>query len=174
MKKFFVKLLILLFLLGIIGCAVKTSKNNYFNFYIEKFNIIIELPETTSTTGDYYGDEQVLFSSFLNDRTLKYWGYIQIWKIPDLEDFIKNSKSNSIFQFTYYNQQPIDVNNLKGIEVNWSATMQNERQIASKEIFLRKPNSEEVLRVSFFTEGKEIPSNLNQIFNSIISSIKWK
>ncbi len=134
----------------------------------------MELPETTSSTGDYYDNGQVLFSSFLSDQALKYWGYIQIWKISDLETFLKNSKSNSIFQFTYYNQSKINVNNLDGLETDWSAIMQSERHIVAKEIFLRKPNSDEVLRVSFLTEGKDIPSNLNQIYSQIISSITWK
>ena len=174
LEKVFLRLIMLLFLIGAVGCVAETSKNNYFNFYIEKFNIKMELPETTSNTGDYYNNEQVLFSSFLSDQALKYWGYIQVWKISDLDDFLKNSKSNSVYQFTYYNQYAINVNNLDGLETDWSAIMQSKRQLVAKEIFLRKPNSDEVLRVSFFTEGKEIPSNLNQTYSYIVSSITWK
>ena len=180
MKKFVICLIILVALLSLISyswlnrASISNTQTRYKNFHVSEFNLQIQLPETTVSAGDYFGTEEVLSSTFLNDQTLKYWGYIQIWKIPDLEKFLQNSKSHSVIQFTYYNQHSIKVNNLNGIEVDWSAIMQNERSIVAREIFLKNSNSDEVLRVSFFTEGKEIPSNLNQIYNYIISSIKWK
>ena len=154
--------------------ASSIIKNDNINFDLPEFGLKMQLPDTSATAKYYLGNQEVLFSTFFNDQILNYWGYIQIWKIPDLNEFIQNSKSHSRFLFTSYNQKTIEVNNLNGTEIDWSAIMQNEREIVAKEIFLRKPESDEVLVVTFTSESKEFPSNLVQTFDYVVSSIKWK
>lgn len=180
MKKIGLILVALITLVSFISVAESNKasstiiKNNYINFALPEFGLKMQLPDTSSTAKYYFGNQEVLFSTFFNDQKLNYWGYIQIWKIRDLNEFLQNSKSHSRFQFTSYNQKAIEVNNLNGTEIDWSAIMRNEREIEAKEIFMRKPESDEFLVVTFTSEGKEFTSNLVQTFDYIISSIKWK
>jgi hypothetical protein len=58
------------------------SQTRYKNFHVSEFNLQMQLPETTSTTGDYFGSVEVLSSTFLNDQTLKYWVIFKSGRFP--------------------------------------------------------------------------------------------
>lgn len=45
---------------------------------------------------------QLLYSVYLNDQTILIRGYIQIWNLDDLENYLVNSERISTFDFNSY------------------------------------------------------------------------
>lgn len=138
------------------------------------YPITVEIPNTTKVYEDYIGDKrEVMFSAHLLDKKLKYWGYIQLWNIEELERFLDASKGTSMYNFTYYRKENITVNTYRGFLVEWSAKFTNDRTISAKEYFLKKDEGPMVLRISFLTNDERFPKELDELINKVLFSIKW-
>jgi len=142
-------------------------------YQLKSFDLTIKLPETTRVIRDDYHDDEVIFNAYLQDESLKFKGYIQLWKIPDLEKFLEINKSTSPFKFATYSERKIQVKSLSGYQVDWTAIFQDQSPVSGKEYFLKRKNNEEVLRVSLFAEESPFPPHLEQAAGTMISSVEW-
>lgn len=144
------------------------------DYQLTDLPISLSIPESTTVKEDQIGDKtEVAFSSYLNDKKLNYWGYIQLWKIEDLEKFLDASKASSVYNFTQYSKEKIQINDHSGFTVKWTARFLDDRTISSEEYFLRKEASNEVLRISFLKDGDNLDDNLQELIKVVINSIKW-
>ena len=172
MKKFL--LLILSFLVATMFFAFfakEKSKLELMDYTFEQIPLTLQLPKTTYVIENYISGSEILFSSFLQDKKYGYWGYIQLWDIADLEDFLKTSKSQSNYKFASYNSIKIGLKNYNGFRIYWTAKFKNNRNVIGKEYFLRNKNDKPILRISFFTD--ELNQNqFDQLTKQIMLSLK--
>lgn len=180
MKKLFFLIFSLIAILFIFIESNNISTKNISNtriifkdYHLKEYSLKLILPDTTIITESNLNKGEILFNTYLNDKKLGFWGYIQLWNLHDLDKFLKNSKSTSILNFTSYKQEKIQVKSFDGFQVNWTAIFQNQKTYAGREFFLKKNNSKQVLRLSFFSENSSIPKELEQIINKIVLSIEW-
>ncbi|SMB83602.1 hypothetical protein SAMN00017405_1065 [Desulfonispora thiosulfatigenes DSM 11270] len=152
----------------------KRSTVNLQEYTLTDLPITLSIPATTTVKEDIIEDKrEVVFSSYLNDKKLNYWGHIQVWNVDNLEKFLDSSKSTSVYNFIEYTKERIKINNLEGFLVKWTATFQNDRTITSQEYFLKKEGSKEVLRISFLVNGDKIDQGLHEVIKQVIASVKW-
>lgn len=142
-------------------------------YKFKNFSLTIKLPDSTTITADNYQPGEISLSVYMQDDKLKYWGYIQLWDLPDLEKFLDKSKETSLFEFTSYKKSNIQFKSLKGHRIDWTAIMLKQRSICSREYFLKKNGSTQAKRISFFTEGNELSESLESAIDSILLSLKW-
>lgn len=177
MKKYIIPSLITLLAFIIIHISTDPlfavfQPTKFKEYNIKKFSFSVKLPETTRISQEFFHEGDVLYSSFLHDDNLKYWGYIQIWNISDLEKFLKDSKVNSSFDFSTYDQQSIQVKSHGGYLVQWSAMLQG-NPVSAKEYFIKK-NDNTVLRISIFSNAENFSERLTKTVEFIIASISWQ
>lgn len=142
----------------------------FVNYKISPFSLEIQLPGTTKVTEDYiYGDE-VLYSCFLQDSSQQFWGYMQIWDIPDLNEFLASCKSQSEWNFITYDIQEIVYDIYKGFKISWRAEFHQGQTVLAEECFLQNHGNSMVLRVTLITDQGEFPEELAK---TIISSLRW-
>lgn len=153
--------------------SVSEERVKFKAYQLPSFDLTVKLPETTRVTRDDYHDDEVIFNANLQDESLKFKGYIQLWKITDLEKFLEINKSTSPFQFATYSERKVQVKSLSGYQVDWTAIFQDQSPVSGKEYFLKGKNSEEVLRLSLFAEENPFPPHLEQAAGTMISSVEW-
>ncbi|KJS11846.1 MAG: hypothetical protein VR67_11720 [Peptococcaceae bacterium BRH_c8a] len=170
----FIALFILLLIILLTNLKNPTNQLvNFKNYYIKNFSLKINLPETTSTNEDYFSGSEIIFNCYLQDKSLNFNGYIQVWNINDLNKFLEVSKNNSEFDFKLYNKEMITINSYNGFKVDWTALFANHSYTSGVEYFITKKNSNMVLRVSLFVNQKDFPKQLEHTLNTIINSIIW-
>lgn len=167
----FVTLTFCLSLISLPSNPVFASETNDEVYCVKDFNFEIQLPDTTTITEDYFDSNEIQFSAFFNDQTTGFWGYIQFWNIPELEEFLINSKANSTFSFYSYDLTPIKFMSYNGFQANWSAKLSNGHNISAQEYFFSQ--GEKVCMISFFSAGKIISTKLQKIIDFSLSSIDW-
>lgn len=119
---------------------------------------------------DFPGSDIIYHIDFTNKEKKGSTGFIQVWNMPySLDNFLKNSKENSLAEFLEFNSSKVNVNGLDGYL--WEYTVKSsEGNFKGLEVFLQKDSK--LYRVSYF-----IPESLYTIqdkntFNQIVNSLK--
>lgn len=138
-------------------------------------DVLFKLPETTKILRIPIGDQSDVAASLsFADRMLAIRGYVQLWRIDNLERFLAASRYHSTFSFTSYNLERIRVANFTGFLMKWTATFGDFHYISGKEYWLKKDISSNVLRISFFIDEPAFSATQQNIVNQIIRSVQWR
>ncbi|MHB1651564.1 MAG: hypothetical protein ACYCVD_03695 [Desulfitobacteriaceae bacterium] len=150
-----------------------TISNNYkpLQYTIYDYTVNIKVPDATEVHVSPYQGDEMRFSIYFVNSELAFRGYIQVWKIKDLEHFLSDSKSLSPFDFKSYNISDVQKNNYHGLKTEWTADF-GQNFISGKEYWFIINNSEEVVRVSFFTDTAEFPGELQNVIQQILNSFQ--
>lgn len=139
--------------------AVSTSKIKYQNYSYQDVSLSVSLPETTKVSEDYYSSGEMLLNSHLCDDEHNYHGYIQIWNIGDVEEFIEKSKLNSTFNFTSFEHEKFSNDSYTGYVVAWTAQLQDSGDIAGRDYILQiKGKDKQFLRISLTIDDAVYPA----------------
>jgi len=142
----------------------------YVNYQVSPFALAMQLPETTTTTEDYFYGDEVLYNCFLQDATWQFWGYVQIWEMSNVNDILVSSKNQSEWDFITYDKQEIVNGKHRGFIVTWNAEFRQGQNVLAQEYFLQNTLNSRVLRVALMTEQDEFPAELAE---ALIASIRW-
>jgi len=136
--------------------------------------ITLKLPKSTTISEGYAVEDrsEVQYSTYFFDSELGFRGYVQTWVISDLEQFLKTSKELSMFEFTTYDLQLLDIHGDTGFLNKWTANFGHNYRISAREYWIRKDN-QLVLRISFFVDKESWPKNLDKTVSQIVLSSKW-
>jgi len=137
---------------------------------INNYIVTMKLPEATEVHRSPDQGENMQFSLYFVNSELAFRGYVQVWKVNDLDRFLSDSKSFSPFDYRSYSISKVQQNNYQGLLTEWTANL-GQNLISGKEYWLRI-NSEEVARVSFFTDTAEFPTELQDMTQQITNSFK--
>jgi len=148
-----------------------TLANSYklFQFTIDDYTVNLKVPESTEVHVSPDQGENMRFSLYFLNSQLAFRGYVQVWKVKDLTRFLSDSKALSPFDFKSYSMSKVQENNYQGFKTEWTADL-GQNLISGKEYWLTL-NSEEVARVSFFTDTGEFPGALKPMTQQIINSL---
>ena len=153
--------------------SVYSDNSNVIN---DTFNnqLTLKLPRSTKAIESNIIERgQLLYSVYLNDQTLLIRGYIQLWTLDDLENYLVHSQRISTFDFSSYTLKPTKVANFNGYLTEWTATFGESYRISGMEYWLKKSNTSDVLRISFFTDTTSFSKEQLEYTDKIISSINW-
>lgn len=105
MKKFLIIILILVIYLQAYGPVPWLPVMSHTSRIIEEtFNnqLSVKLPQSTKVMAIHFSDKRELMHSvYFDDEKLLFRGYIQLWKINDVESFLVTSRELSTFDFKY-------------------------------------------------------------------------
>lgn len=133
--------------------------------------IHLQLPMTMRIAENSVEEQgQLQYSAYLNDEHSSISGYIQIWKLSDLNDYLRYSKAISTFDFFTYTLNSYQRGDYKGILNIWGASF-GESKISGKEYWLELSGSK-VVRITFLTNQINFSDGQMQIIDSIISSLQ--
>lgn len=136
--------------------------------------LVVSTPNTTKIIENNITEKgQLLRSVYLDDQALFLRGYIQLWNISNLENYLVDSQEMSTFDFLSYSLKPIKVAGFDGYLTEWTESLGLDYKILGTEYWLRKSNTTEVLRISFFADSTSFTKDQNEYINKIIDSIKW-
>ena len=141
-----------------------------FQYTIDDYTMSMKLPEATEVHVSPDRGDNLRFSLFFVNSKLAFRGYVQVWKVKDLEHFLSESKSLSPFDFKAYSLSKVQENNYKGLKTEWTAGFG--QNISSGKEYWLNLNSEEVVRVSFFTDTDEFPVELKIMTQQILNSFE--
>lgn len=144
---------------------------NRLQYAINDYVLTIEVPEETQMQVSPDKGEEMQFSMYFTNSRLAFRGYIQVWKMKDLESFLTNSKTLSPFDFISYNMSTIQKNASEGFKTEWSADF-GEKYLSGKEFWWTLHSPEEIVRVSFFTDTAEFPKGLDPVIQHILNSLQ--
>ncbi|TGE36345.1 hypothetical protein E4K67_20670 [Desulfosporosinus fructosivorans] len=146
-----------------------TVLNHNYNYQLP-----VHLPHTTKVIETPLSERgQLLYSVYLVDQTLLIRGYIQKWKLDDLEDYLVYSKRISTFDFQSYSLKPIKLANHNGYITEWTASFGESYRISGQEYWLKKSAIGEVLRISFFTDTTSFSNEQIEYIKKFTDSINW-
>ena len=165
---------ICLFIIALNSLFLGDSKNLEVIKHTFSNQLFVRIPHSTKVKETHIGDKrQLLYSIYLDDQELMIRGYIQIWKLDDLKNYLINSKKISTFDFQSYSLNPIEIANFKGYVNEWMASFGDIYRISGKEYWLIKLPNDNVLRISFFTDSITFSKEQNDYIKKIIGSVKW-
>ena len=178
MKKHIILGVLLGFCLSLIMRYPFLSVNSYINTKVLKHNfnnqLVVNLSQSTKVVETPIIESgQLLYSVYLNDQTILIRGYIQIWNLDDLENYLINSKRISTFDFHSYSLKPIKIANDNGYLTEWTASFGDSYRISGLEYWLKKSDTSRVLRISFFTDATSFSKEQMGYIDKIINSITW-
>lgn len=153
-----------------------SANSNSSNFIKHTINdqLIMNIPNSTRVIENNIIEKGHLLSSvYLDDQTLLLRGYVQIWNLSNLENYLVDSQKISTFDFHSYSLKPTEVANYDGYLNEWTASFGLNYRIAGIEYWLKEPNSSEVLRISFFTDTTSFSKEQLEYIDKIIGSINW-
>ncbi len=130
--------------------------------------VALELPEDTEVHCTPDQGEEMKFNIYFVNKSLAFRGYIQVWRVEDLQSFLEQSKSLSPFDFISYHMQHLQGNS-QGFKTEWSADF-GESVVSGLEYWWSL-DSNEVVRLSFFTDTREIPKELADVSDHIRRSL---
>jgi len=150
-----------------------TLSNNYkiIQYTTDNYTINIEIPDVMDVHFSSDIGEQMRSNVYLVNSKLDFRGYIQIWKIEDLDHFLNNSKSLSPFDYKSYNIINVQQDKYHGFKIEWTANFE-QNFISGKEYWLMINNSKYVTRISFFTDTADFPDELQNVIQQILNSLK--
>jgi hypothetical protein len=155
--------------------ATLSSHYNPHEYIINNYSVKFEVPDFTEVKIDTNVGmgEEVLFSLYYTNNDFACRGYIQLWKIENLKEFLDSSKYLSPFDFLSYQISDTKQNNYPGYVTEW--TTEYEQQIRSgKEYWLKINHADEVARVSFITDKEIFPDDLKQAVQHTVDSLQIK
>ncbi|MDQ7096779.1 hypothetical protein REC12_24610 [Desulfosporosinus sp. PR] len=136
--------------------------------------LTLHLPLSTRATETKVIEQgQLSYSVYIDDPTLLIRGYIQLWKLNDLEKYLVDSQKISTFDFNSYTLKGIKVANFDGYLSEWTASFGQNYKISGMEYWLKQPGSDNVLRISFFTDTNTFTKEQHDYINDIIRSVNW-
>ena len=178
--------IVLIFMNFLLNNSVRTIKHGYLpiqsfettmanckplNYDLNDYNIKFSVPDATDVNVSSDIGEEMLFSTYLVNRKLSFRGYIQLWKIKDLERFLSNSKSLSPFDYRSYYISKVQESEYHGFITEWTAEFGPEL-ISGKEYWLKINHTEEVVRLLILTDTADFPDKLQNIIQEIIDSLQ--
>lgn len=139
---------------------------------VNDYTIRLEVPDATQIQASPDQGEEMQFSIYFFNSDLAFRGYLQVWKLKDLESFLKNSRNLSPFDFLSYNMSTLKQSYDDGFQTEWSADF-GDKVISGRE-FWWKLNStkEDVVRVSFYTDTAEFPKSLDSVIQHVLNSLQ--
>ncbi|HBW35454.1 hypothetical protein [Desulfosporosinus sp. BICA1-9] len=135
--------------------------------YILKFSV----PDATEVYVSPDKGEELRFSTYLDNSEWGFRGYIQLWKLKDLERFLNISKALSPFDFRSYKVNTTQKRQYHGFITQWTAEFGQEL-ISGTEYWLKINNTEEVIRVSILTDTADFPDKLENVIQLILDSLE--
>jgi len=109
---------------------------------------------------------------YFTDSILNFRGYIQIWAITDLKNFLADSKARSPFNFTYYSlDEHFTLKSSKGFREDWGADF-GDMYISAREHWLKLPPKNEAVRISFLSDTAAFPDKLKPVVDQILNSLE--
>jgi len=141
------------------------------HYKINNYLVTLELPEGSEVHVTPDQGQEMLFNIYFTNKNLAFRGYIQVWKIKDLEAFLNNSKLLSPFDFIFYNMDRLQQDGSTGFQTQWSADF-GEKFISGKEYWTTMDQSEGVIRLSFFTDTEKFPVELEEVVEHVQQSLK--
>ena len=141
------------------------------NYELNDYNIKFAVPDATDVKVSSDIGEEMQFNTYLVNRKLSFRGYIQLWKIKDLERFLIQSKSLSPFDFRSYNISNVKESEYHGFKTEWTAEFGPEL-ISGKEYWLEIYHTEEVVRLLILSDSADFPDKLQNVIQEIIDSIQ--
>ncbi|MCB8817947.1 hypothetical protein [Desulfosporosinus shakirovi] len=167
--------------------SVKTIKHGYFpiqsyatiktsykssQYDIDDYTITFSVPDATEIYVSSDMGNEMQFSTYLvNNNELAFRGYIQLWKIKDLERFLSYSKSLSPFDFRSYKVRDVLKSEYQGFIIEWTAEFGQE-SISGKEYWLKINSTDEVVRISILSDTVEFPNKLDNVIQQISDSLQ--
>lgn len=178
MKKHIVLGIFLGFCLSLIMSDPLLSVNSYNNSKVLKHSLnnqlVAHLPQSTKVMETPIIETgQLMYSVYLDDQTVLIRGYMQIWNLDDLGNYLVNSKRISTFDFRSYSLNPIKITNDNGYVTEWTASFGDSYRISGVEYWLKKLDTSKVLRISFLTDSTSFSKEQIDYIDKIISSINW-
>lgn len=152
---------------------VTTLSSNYksFEYTINDYSVKFEVPDATEVHVSPDKGEQLRFSIYLVNSKLAYRGYIQVWKIKNLEGFLSDSKSLSPFDFRSYKISNVKQSKYHGFIIEWTTEF-GQKLTSGNEYWLIVDNTEEVVRISFITDTADFPNELQNVIQQTLNSLK--
>ncbi|MCO1600675.1 hypothetical protein [Desulfosporosinus nitroreducens] len=166
--------------------SVKTIKHGYFpiqsyatimtsykplQYDIDDYTITFSVPDATEVYVSSDMGNEMQFSTYLVNNELAFRGYIQLWKIKDLERFLSYSKSLSPFDFRSYKVSNVLKSEYQGFIIEWTAEFGQE-SISGKEYWLKINNTDEVVRISLLSDTVDFPNKLDNVIQQILDSLQ--
>jgi|GEM_PF-926950 len=136
---------------------------------IADYIVDLRVPEGTDVHASPDKGESMQFSLYFTNSKLDFRGYVQVWKVTDIEHFLSDSRSLSPFDFRSYSITKVQGNNYHGLKTEWTANI-GQNLISGKEYWLTL-SSNEVARVSFFTDSAEFPREFEDMTQQISNSL---
>lgn len=152
-------------------CDLTTLSNTYkpVQLSIDDYIVNLKVPEDTDVHVSPDKGENMQFSLYFFNSKLAFRGYVQVWKVKDIERFLSDSKSLSPFDFKSYSITKVQGNNYQGLKTEWTANI-GQNLISGKEYWLTI-SSEEVARISFFTDSAEFPREFEDMTQQMSNSL---
>jgi len=144
-------------------------KNLVYN--LEGYSISLDLLEDTKVHVTPDKGEELLFNVYFINDTPQFRGYIQLWRLEDLEHFLTSSRYLSLFDFISYSMTNLPNAAAKGFKTEWSADF-GDRFVSGQEFWWSINNSDHVIRLSFFCDTKDFPEKLIAVIQHIVDSVK--
>lgn len=137
--------------------------------------VLLDLPLSMEVRENPLQERELLqYSAFFRDEGISLQGYMQIWQIKDLNNFLVQTKEQSTFDFYTYSLNPIKIGKFQGILNLWGASMGEQSTISAKEYWLQLPKEGQFLRLAFLTNKPVFPEEHNKIIAKVLSSIRLK
>jgi hypothetical protein len=136
----------------------QTTLKNYTSYPLPETNLSIFLPTSTQVVKSNINNGEILYSWYLDDMTLNYWGYIQLWSVSKMDQFIDQAKNNSQARFLLYQKEPFSISGYSGYKINWKVLEATNKVITGIDYYLKVNNK--LLRIDFATYNQKIPSQL--------------
>jgi len=146
-------------------------KNLVYN--LENYSISLDLVEDTKVHVTPDKGEELLFNVYFTNDTLSFRGYIQLWRLEDLEHFLTSSRYLSPFDFISYNMTNLPNVAEQGFKTEWSADF-GDHFVSGQEFWWSLNNTDHVIRLSFFSNTKNFPEKLLPIIQHTVDSVKVK
>ncbi|WP_088186368.1 hypothetical protein [Desulfosporosinus sp. FKA] len=154
--------------------SLSNISNNYrsTSLTLEDYTVTLELPETTSLHFDLnnFDQGQIRSTKYFEDNKLGFRGYIQMWKISNLSDFLNESKSLSPFDYKSYRVSKINQNNYDTFLTEWTASF-GDKYISTEEYWI-SIGTDDYIRISFYADTPTFPTNIRDITRNLLKTIK--
>lgn len=148
------------------------NKNSDVIKYTINDQLIISIPNSTRVIeGNISEKGQLFYNVYLDDQALLLRGYIQLWNLSNLENYIVNSQNMSTFDFHSYSLKPITVSSFDGYLTEWTESFGLNYKISGMDYWLKTPNSTEILRISFFTDAPSFSKEQKEYIDKIMLSL---
>lgn len=136
-------------------------------------NFGFNYPSTFILQKQEFQGNDILYHIDFHDRKQPVHGFVQVWNLPgSLKEFLESSKSSSQLNFLSFDSKPININGMDGYVWDYTFMGSDGQVYKGVEDFLRK--DKKMYRVSMFMPENLWDKNYEEIFNSMVKSLKIK